>query len=122
MLDNQLKSRKLGYKGNTGQTIKKTEAALPESLTNKVKKIGEIRRTSDSDISRTTQSGDTTNALNVVTSRFTEINGIRKDIVSHEKRRRLSLMDEKDLHLAGIYHYFENTSKTKRKKGCAFIR
>ncbi|XP_048506550.1 uncharacterized protein LOC105686833 isoform X2 [Athalia rosae] len=98
ILDNQLKWRKLGFKGNPGQPIKKTEAGLTENVTSKVKKIGEVRRTSDSDISRTVN--ETANALSVVASRLTEINGIRKDLVSHEKRRRLSLMDEKDLLLA----------------------
>ncbi|XP_046413469.1 uncharacterized protein LOC124176345 isoform X1 [Neodiprion fabricii] len=98
ILDNQMKWRKFGYKGNPGQPIKKSESALTENVPHKVKKVGEVRRTSDSDINRTVS--ETANALSVVTSRLTEINGIKKDLVSHEKKRRLSSVDEKDLRLA----------------------
>ncbi|XP_015586595.1 uncharacterized protein LOC107263660 isoform X2 [Cephus cinctus] len=96
ILDNQVKWRKLGYKGEAGQPGKKSDSIISGSDSSTVKKVGEIRRTSDSDISRAT--AEKANTLGNVTSRLTEVNGIRKDLVSQEKRRRLSLMDEKDLH------------------------
>jgi hypothetical protein len=63
------------------------------------KKVGEMRRTSDGDIS----TGRTVAEKNVavLNVRQPEPNGVRKDLVNQEKRRRLSLVDEKDLHLPG---------------------
>lgn len=52
ILDNQMKWRKLGYKGDTTQSIKKSDSLLTGSDFNTVKKVGEIRRTSDSDINK----------------------------------------------------------------------
>lgn len=101
ILDNQAKWRKLNYKGDSGQSIRKADALLTGNDFNAVKKVGEIRRTSDSDINRSAV--EKNNTLNAVASRLTEINGIKKDLISQEKRRRLSLMDEKDLHLGGDY-------------------
>lgn len=103
ILANQAKWQKLGYKGDiVQQAVKKTESHSTVNDASATKKVGEIRRTSDGDtvVSRSTllEKG---NPLNAVASRLTEANGIRKDLVSQEKRRRLSLMDEKDLHLAG---------------------
>ncbi|XP_012146297.1 uncharacterized protein LOC100875083 isoform X3 [Megachile rotundata] len=97
ILDNQAKWRKLNYKADAAQAIRKTDALLTGNDFNAVKKVGEIRRTSDSDINRSAV--EKNNTLNAVASRLTEINGIKKDLISQEKRRRLSLMDEKDLHL-----------------------
>lgn len=58
------------------------------------KKVSEVRRTSEGDLSGI--SADKANLLNAVATRL-EVNGVRKDIVSQENRRRLSLVDEKDL-------------------------
>ncbi|XP_017793211.1 PREDICTED: putative mediator of RNA polymerase II transcription subunit 26 [Habropoda laboriosa] len=101
ILDNQAKWRKLNYKADSIQSVRKTEAPLAGNDFNTVKKVGEIRRTSDSDITRSAI--EKNNTLNAVASRLTEVNGIKKDLISQEKRRRLSLMDEKDLHLGGKY-------------------
>ncbi|CAK9828125.1 Nuclear receptor coactivator 6 [Anthophora retusa] len=97
ILDNQAKWRKLNYKADSIQSVRKAETPLAGNDFNTVKKVGEIRRTSDSDISRSAI--EKNNTLNTVASRLTEVNGIKKDLISQEKRRRLSLMDEKDLHL-----------------------
>lgn len=99
ILDNQAKWRKLNYKGDPSQSVKKTDALLSGNDFGAVKKVGEIRRTSDSDINRSAI--EKNNTLNAIASRLTEVNGIKKDLISQEKRRRLSLMDEKDLHLGG---------------------
>lgn len=101
ILDNQAKWRKLGYKGDSNQAIRKSDTLLTGNDFATVKKVGEIRRTSDSDINRSAI--EKNNALNAVTSRLTEINGVKSDIINQEKRRRLSLMDEKDLHLGGKF-------------------
>ncbi|XP_078044889.1 uncharacterized protein LOC144474144 isoform X5 [Augochlora pura] len=96
ILDNQAKWRKLNYKGDSGQSIRKADSVLAGNDFNAVKKVGEIRRTSDSDINR---SAIEKNTLSAIASRLTEVNGVKKDLINQEKRRRLSLMDEKDLHL-----------------------
>jgi len=101
ILDNQSKWRKLGYKGDATQTIRKSESLLTASDFSAVKKVGEIRRTSDSDISKSIV--EKSNSLSNVAPRLTELNGVKKDLISQDKRRRLSLMDEKDLHLGGKY-------------------
>lgn len=104
-MDNQAKWRKLGYKGGSepgsGQPLKKIQE--PSSHTNDsggLRKVGEVRRTSDGDISSRPPI-EKANAVSSVTSRMAEVNGIRKNLLSQEKRRRLSLMDEKDFHLTG---------------------
>ncbi|XP_076230883.1 uncharacterized protein LOC143177025 isoform X2 [Calliopsis andreniformis] len=97
ILDNQAKWRKLNYKGDSSQSVRKTDALLGGNDFNTVKKVGEIRRTSDSDINRSAI--EKNNTLNAIASRLTEVNGVKKDLINQEKRRRLSLMDEKDLHL-----------------------
>lgn len=104
ILDNQAKWRKLGYKGDSHQAIRKSDTLLTGNDFTTVKKVGEIRRTSDSDINRSAV--EKNNALNAVTSRLTEINGVKSDLINQEKRRRLSLMDEKDLHLGGKFKVF----------------
>ncbi|XP_071861221.1 uncharacterized protein isoform X2 [Bombus fervidus] len=96
ILDNQAKWRKLNYKGDSSQSVRKTDTLLASNDFNTVKKVGEIRRTSDSEITRSVIEKNT---LNAVASRLTEVNGVKKDLINQEKRRRLSLMDEKDLHL-----------------------
>ncbi|XP_066580892.1 serine-rich adhesin for platelets-like isoform X2 [Prorops nasuta] len=96
ILDNQAKWRKLGYKGDTNQTIRKADVLLSGHDFNAVKKVGEIRRTSDSEVSRTAMEKSVSSNVSV---RLTEINGIKKEILNQEKRRRLSLIDEKDLHV-----------------------
>lgn len=100
ILDNQAKWRKLNYKGDSSQSVRKADTLLAGNDFNTVKKVGEIRRTSDSEITRSVIEKNT---LNAVASRLTEVNGVKKDLISQEKRRRLSLMDEKDLHLGGEY-------------------
>lgn len=102
ILDNQTKWRKLNYKGDSSQPIRKSDTLLGGNDFSTVKKVGEIRRTSDSDINRSAI--EKNNTLNAIASRLTEVNGVKKDLISQEKRRRLSLMDEKDLHLGGKYH------------------
>ncbi|XP_076182175.1 uncharacterized protein LOC143154180 isoform X2 [Ptiloglossa arizonensis] len=97
ILDNQAKWRKFNYKGDSSQSLRKTDVLLAGNDFNTVKKVGEIRRTSDSDINRSAI--EKNNTLNAIASRLTEVNGVKKDLISQEKRRRLSLMDEKDLHL-----------------------
>ncbi|XP_043263489.1 uncharacterized protein LOC122403813 isoform X2 [Colletes gigas] len=97
ILDNQAKWRKLNYKGDSNQSLRKTDVLLAGNDFNAVKKVGEIRRTSDSDINRSAI--EKNNTLNAIASRLTEVNGVKKDLISQEKRRRLSLIDEKDLHL-----------------------
>ncbi|KAM0724871.1 Nuclear receptor coactivator 6 [Formica fusca] len=97
ILDNQVKWRKLGYKGDITQSIRKSDSLLTGSDFNTVKKVGEIRRTSDSDINKSAL--EKSNLLTNVAPRLTELNGIKKDLISQDKRRRLSLIDEKDLHL-----------------------
>ncbi|XP_015124832.1 uncharacterized protein LOC107046674 [Diachasma alloeum] len=95
ILDNQAKWRKLGYKGPgaSDDPVKKTpKDPCDTSNPDTTKKIGEIRRTSDSDLRLT----DKPSAI----SRVTELNGMKKDLLSQEKRRRLSLIDEKDFHLS----------------------
>lgn len=104
ILDNQMKWRKLGYKGDTTQSIKKSDSLLTGSDFNTVKKVGEIRRTSDSDINKSAV--EKSNSLTSVAPRLTELNGMKKDLISQDKRRRLSLIDEKDLHLGGKNTYF----------------
>lgn len=99
ILDNQAKWRKLGYKGDT-QTVKKSDSLLIGSEFSTVKKVGEVRRTSDSDINKSAI--EKTNSLSTIAPRLTELNGVKKDLINQDnKRRRLSLMDEKDLHLGG---------------------
>ncbi|KAK2588789.1 hypothetical protein KPH14_001666 [Odynerus spinipes] len=112
ILDNQAKWRKLGYKGDSNQSMRKSDALLTGNEFTTAKKVGEIRRTSDSDISRSTI--EKNNALNTITSRLTEINGMKSDLINQEKRRRLSLMDEKDLHL-GECPNTEATSQSSQK-------
>ncbi|XP_011296708.1 uncharacterized protein [Fopius arisanus] len=96
ILDNQTKWRKLGYKGpgaTSDLLAKKAPRELCDTSTkDTTKKIGEIRRTSDSDVRLTDKT--------CVISRITEFNGMKKDLLIQEKRRRLSLMDEKDFHLS----------------------
>ncbi|CAD1477627.1 unnamed protein product, partial [Heterotrigona itama] len=113
ILDNQAKWRKLNYKGDSNQAIRKADTLLASNDFSAVKKVGEIRRTSDSEITRSVI--EKNNTLNAVASRLTEVNGVKKDLISQEKRRRLSLMDEKDLHLgesqdAEVTHF--NSQKT----------
>lgn len=103
ILDNQAKWRKLNYKGDSSQSVRKTDTLLASNDFNTVKKVGEIRRTSDSEITRSVIEKNT---LNAVASRLTEVNGVKKDLINQEKRRRLSLMDEKDLHLGGEFDGF----------------
>ncbi|XP_053972539.1 uncharacterized protein LOC128873171 isoform X3 [Hylaeus volcanicus] len=97
ILDNQAKWRKLNYKGDSSQSLRKTDVLLAGNDFNAVKKVGEIRRTSDSEINRSAI--EKNNTLNAIASRLTEVNGVKKNLLGQEKRRRLSLMDEKDLHL-----------------------
>lgn len=106
ILDNQAKWRKLGYKGDTTQSIRKSDSPLTGSEFNTIKKVGEIRRTSDSDINKSAI--EKSNSLTNIAPRLTEFNGMKKDLISQDKRRRLSLIDEKDLHLGGknIYIFF----------------
>ena len=86
-----------------GQNVKKavsaTEGPLPALVNdlNAAKRVGEIRRTSDSDIGRAVAE----KSASVLGTRHPEPNGVRKDLVNQEKRRRLSLVDEKDLRLSG---------------------
>lgn len=98
-MDNQSKWRKLGYKGDATQPIRKSDSLLTGGDFSAVKKVGEIRRTSDSDINKSIV--EKSNSLSSVVPRLTELNGVKKDLISQDKRRRLSLMDEKDLHLGG---------------------
>lgn len=116
-MDNQAKWRKLGYRGAdstaTMQALKKTTNVIDTSTTassndvNATKRMSEIRQTGDSDIS----SGRTVaekNSAGTLSTRQPEPNGVRKDLMNPEKRRRLSLVDEKDLHLLGnevLYFY-----------------
>ncbi|XP_011062126.1 PREDICTED: bromodomain-containing protein DDB_G0270170-like isoform X8 [Acromyrmex echinatior] len=98
ILDNQAKWRKLAFKGDITHTIRKPDSLLTGSDFNPIKKVGEIRRTSDSDISKSAI--EKSNSLSSVAPKLTELNGVKKDLIAREdKRRRLSLMDEKDLHL-----------------------
>lgn len=102
-----MKWRKLGYKGDTTQSIKKSDSLLTGSDFNTVKKVGEIRRTSDSDINKSAI--EKSNLLTSVAPRLTELNGMKKDLITQDlisQRRRLSLIDEKDLHLGGKNIYF----------------
>lgn len=101
ILDNQAKWRKLGYKGDTTQPVKKPESLLIANEFSTVKKVGEVRRTSDSDINKSAV--EKSNSLSSIAPRLTELNGVKKDLINQDKRRRLSLMDEKDLHLGGKY-------------------
>lgn len=102
ILDNQAKWRKLGYKADTTQpSVKKTESLLIANEFSAVKKVGEVRRTSDSDINKSAV--EKSNSLSSIAPRLTELNGVKKDLINQDKRRRLSLMDEKDLHLGGKY-------------------
>lgn len=110
ILDGQVKWRKLGYRDDGGpQLLKKVGntlvAAAPGEITI-AKKIGEIRRTSDGDINRTIV--DKT-MLNSVTSNVVEVNGVRKDLVIHDKKRRFSLVDQKDIQIPGMAFYKKNT-------------
>jgi len=99
ILDNQAKWRKLAFKGDITHTIRKPDSLLTGSDFSTIKKVGEIRRTSDSDISK---SAIEKSSLSSVAPKLTELNGVKKDLIAREdKRRRLSLMDEKDLHLGG---------------------
>ncbi|XP_018054840.1 PREDICTED: uncharacterized protein LOC108691560 isoform X2 [Atta colombica] len=98
ILDNQAKWRKLAFKGDITHTIRKPDSLLTGSDFSTIKKVGEIRRTSDSDISKSAI--EKSNSLSSVAPKLTELNGVKKDLIAREdKRRRLSLMDEKDLHL-----------------------
>ena len=91
ILENQVKCRKLAYKGEIGQTVKKTESNTTGTDPIAARKDAEtVNRTSQLDKANVSEG-----------SRLTEVNGIRKDLVSQEKRRRLSLMDDKELPLAG---------------------
>ncbi|XP_026674727.1 uncharacterized protein LOC108631503 isoform X2 [Ceratina calcarata] len=122
MVDNQTKWRKLNYKGDTSQPVRKADAHLTGNDFNAVKKVGEIRRTSDSEITRSVMEKNST--LNAVASRLTEVNGVKKDLISQEKRRRLSLMDEKDLHLgesqdAETTHFNNQQIVTERSSASA---
>ena len=100
ILDNQAKWRKLGYKGGeTEQVTKKSDSTATSSGELNVKKVGEVRRTSESDIIR---SSSEKNTASNVPSRLPELNGVRKELIIHEKRRRLSLADELELSLPGI--------------------
>lgn len=103
ILDNQTKWKKLGYKGDTTQTIRKSDSLLTGSDFATIKKVGEIRRTSDSDINKSAI--EKSNSLSNVAPRLMELNGVKKDLMSQDKRRRLSLMDEKDLHLGGKHQF-----------------
>ena len=114
-MDNQAKWRKLGYKGGdanpaSGQALKKSTpvvataaegAAASSNDLSVVKRVSEVRRTSDSDI--TSSRIVTEKSVASLSTRQPEPNGVRKDLVNQEKRRRLSLVDEKDLHLPGDY-------------------
>lgn len=100
ILDNQAKWRKLSYKSDTSQSVKKSDSLIVTNEFNTVKKVGEVRRTSDSDINKSAI--EKNNSLSIA-PRLTELNGLKKDLINQEKRRRLSLMDEKDLHLGGKY-------------------
>lgn len=105
ILDNQAKWKKLGYKSDTTQTVKKSESLLIGNEFSTVKKVGEVRRTSDSDINKSAI--EKTNSLSSIAPRLTELNGVKKDLINQDnKRRRLSLIDEKDLHLGGKYSLF----------------
>ncbi|XP_024876013.1 uncharacterized protein LOC112457301 isoform X1 [Temnothorax curvispinosus] len=97
ILDNQAKWKKLGYKGDITHTIRKPDSLLTGSDFSTIKKVGEIRRTSDSDINKSAI--ERSNSLSSVASKLTELNGVKKDLITQDKRRRLSLVDEKDLHL-----------------------
>lgn len=99
ILDNQAKWRKLGYKGDITHTIRKPDSLLTGSDFSTIKKVGEVRRTSDSDINKSAI--EKSNSLSNVAPKLTELNGVKKDLITQDKRRRLSLMDEKDLHLGG---------------------
>lgn len=101
ILDNQAKWKKFGYKGDITHTIRKPDSLLTGSDFSTIKKVGEVRRTSDSDISKSAI--EKSNSLSSVASKLTELNGVKKDLMTQDKRRRLSLMDEKDLHLGGKY-------------------
>lgn len=83
---------------------KAADSLITASEFNTVKKVGEIRRTSDSDINKSAI--EKNNSLSNVAPRLTELNGVKKDLINPDKRRRLSLMDEKDLHLGGEYQFF----------------
>lgn len=103
ILDNQTKWRKLGYKGDPDQPVnKKTAGGNAESHgndTGTIKRVGDVRRTSDGDIA--TRSADKGKSSSGVAPRVAEVNGVRKDLVNQEKRRRLSLIEEKDFHSSG---------------------
>jgi len=99
ILDNQAKWRKLGYKGDITHTMRKPDSLLTGSDFSTIKKVGEMRRTSDGDINKSAI--EKSNSLSSVASKLTELNGVKKDLITQDKRRRLSLMDEKDLHLGG---------------------
>ncbi|XP_036151298.1 serine-rich adhesin for platelets isoform X2 [Monomorium pharaonis] len=96
ILDNQAKWRKLGYKGDI-TPVRKPDSLITGGDFSTIKKVGEVRRTSDSDISKS--SIEKNNSLSSVAPKITELNGVKKDLLTQDKRRRLSLMDEKDLHL-----------------------
>lgn len=102
-MDNQTKWKKFGYKGDTTQTIRKSDSLLTGGDFATVKKVGEIRRTSDSDINKSAV--EKSNSLSNIAPRLAELNGVKKDLISQDKRRRLSLMDEKDLHLGGKHRF-----------------
>lgn len=101
ILDNQAKWRKLGYKGDITHAVRKPDSLLTGGDFSTIKKVGEMRRTSDSDINKSAI--EKSNSLSSVASKLTELNGVKKDLITQDKRRRLSLMDEKDLHLGGEY-------------------
>lgn len=101
IVDNQAKWRKLGYKCDLTQPIRKSESLLTGNDFGAIKKVGEIRRTSDSDITKSAM--EKNNSLCSIAPRLTELNGVKKDLLSQDKRRRLSLIDVKDLHLGGRY-------------------
>lgn len=101
ILDSQAKWRKLGYKGDITHIMRKPDSLLTGSDFNTIKKVGEMRRTSDSDINKSAI--EKSNSLSSVAPKLTELNGVKKDLMAQDKRRRLSLMDEKDLHLGGEY-------------------
>lgn len=81
--------------------MRKPDSLLTGSDFNTIKKVGEMRRTSDSDINKSAI--EKSNSLSSVAPKLTELNGVKKDLMAQDKRRRLSLMDEKDLHLGGEY-------------------
>lgn len=114
-LDN--KWGQFGYKGcnvvPSGQSLKKSEGvSVKNDLSVVTKTVGEIRRTSEGDVSKT---------LSGINIRQPEPNGVRKDLINQEKRRRLSLVDEKDLQLSGnfsiifiIFHVYTSRSPRLR--------